>query len=121
MGQLTRPVAMGAAGGLLGWLLRLAELVSTLVVVLKGWRPHIVVIDGARRSTPSLRGLSACSLRPATRPAWDRAANLLEPTWSAPANVSAVLVEVGFVNQRPHAGLLTDEGVEVVAGTLVLV
>lgn len=74
--------------------------------------------DAARRRTPSLRGLSACQVRPATRPTWDRAANLLEPTWSAPANVSAVLVEVGFVNQRLHAGLWTDEGVEALAGTL---
>ena len=44
VGQLTGPVAMLAAGGLLGRLLRqLAELVTKLAAELKGWRPHIIV------------------------------------------------------------------------------
>lgn len=76
-------------------------------------------IDAARRSAPSLRGLSACQVRAATRPDWDRAANLIEPTWTAPATVSAIVVEVGFVNQPGHAGLWSEAGVEALAVSLV--
>ena len=76
-------------------------------------------VDAGRRTWPSLRGLADCQVRPATRPDWDHAANLVEPTWSAPAWVSAIVVEVGFVNQPDHAGLWTAAGVEALARTLI--
>lgn len=42
--QVTGPVAMLAAGGLLGRLLRqLAELVAQVAEHLRDWRPHIIV------------------------------------------------------------------------------
>jgi hypothetical protein len=58
-------------------------------------------------------------VRAAARPDWDRAANLIEPTWSAPASVSAVVVEVGFVNQPDHAGLWSEAGVDALARTVL--
>jgi hypothetical protein len=43
----------------------------------------------------------------AGRPTWAHAANLVEPTWSAPAGTCAVLLELGFVS-APASGLLYD-------------
>jgi hypothetical protein len=76
-------------------------------------------VDAARRSSPSLRGLSPCQVRPAVRPAWDHAANLVEPTWSAPAQVSALVLELGFVGQQAHADLWTAAGVEALARSVL--
>ena len=43
----------------------------------------------------------------AGRPTWAHAANLVEPTWEAPAGTCAVLLELGFVSS-PASGLLYD-------------
>jgi hypothetical protein len=53
------------------------------------------------------------------RPAWDHAANLVEPTWSAPPQVSAVVLELGFVGQPAHADCWTAAGVEALARTVL--
>lgn len=76
-------------------------------------------VDAGRRTWPSLRGLAPCQVRPADRPTWDHAANLVEPTWTAPGWVSAVVLEVGFVNQSRHADLWTAAGVDALARTLI--
>lgn len=60
-----------------------------------------------RRLEPALLGLSTCQRTAAHRPAWDNVANLVEPTWAAPAGVSAVLVELAFVDQPRHAAAFT--------------
>lgn len=52
---------------------------------------------------------------PADRPTWDRAANLVEPTWEAPSGVVAVLLELGFVSSPTCAPLYTPDGLARVA------
>ena len=55
----------------------------------------------------------------AGRPTWDHAANLVEPTWAAPAGTFAVLLELGFVS-APASGLLYDaQGLRRVASAIL--
>lgn len=72
-------------------------------------------IDLAARLSPSLAGLTPCKFFAATRPEWNRVANLVEPTWAAPANVCSILVEVGFIDQPDHEGVWTRAGLEALA------
>lgn len=55
----------------------------------------------------------------ASRPTWAHAANLVEPTFAAPAGVCAVLLELGFVS-APASGLLYDaQGLRRVASAIL--
>lgn len=52
------------------------------------------------RQAPTLTAQAPCKVLAASRPTWSHAANLLEPTYSEPAGVCAVLLEWGFVDIR---------------------
>lgn len=51
------------------------------------------------RQAPVLTAQAPCKVKAASRPDWSNAANLLEPTYSEPAGVCALLFEWGFVDQ----------------------
>jgi len=55
----------------------------------------------------------SCKARPAVRPVWNNAANLIEPSYSVtPAGVAAVLLEIGFIDNPAHAWLLTGDAID---------
>ncbi len=56
----------------------------------------------------------------ATRPTWDHAANLIEPSYSVtPPGVAAVLLELGFIDNPTHRDLLTGDAIDVHARAIL--
>jgi N-acetylmuramoyl-L-alanine amidase len=55
----------------------------------------------------------------AARPTWAHAANLVEPTWAAPAGTCAVLLELGFVSSPVSTHLYTSAGLRGVASAIL--
>jgi N-acetylmuramoyl-L-alanine amidase len=55
----------------------------------------------------------------AARPTWAHAANLVEPTWAAPAGTCAVLLELGFVSAPVSTHLYTPAGLRGVASAIL--
>ena len=55
----------------------------------------------------------------AARPTWGHAANLVEPTFAAPAGVCAVLLELGFVSSPVSTHLYTPAGLRGVASAIL--
>jgi len=55
----------------------------------------------------------SCKPLAAARPAWNNAANLIDPSYSVtPAGVAAVLLEIGFIDNPAHAWLLTGDAID---------
>jgi len=55
----------------------------------------------------------------AARPTWAHAANLVEPTWAAPAGTCAVLLELGFVSAPVSTHLYSPAGLRGVASAIL--
>ena len=55
----------------------------------------------------------------AARPTWAHAANLVEPTFAAPAGVCAVLLELGFVSSAVSTHLYSPAGLRGVASAIL--
>lgn len=80
-----------------------------------------VALAAERSREPALLGLSACQRNAAHRPGWDNVANLVEPSWSAPGNVSAILIETAFADQPRHAPVFTVAGLQAWARAIVAI
>lgn len=76
-------------------------------------------IEVAAKGRPSLAELTLCKVLACNRPDWDKVANLVEPGWSAPANVCSILVELGFIDQPDHDGLWALAGLDALAAVIV--
>jgi len=75
---------------------------------------------GIVRTALQLAGVPDVRVVAADRAAgWAHAANLIEPTYDAPAGVYAVLVELGFVSAPACAPLYTPEALAKVARAIV--
>lgn len=75
----------------------------------------------AERLSLALASASVSDVRPvaAVRPNWSHAANLIEPTFAAPAGVHAVLIELGFISNPACARLYTADTLRRVARAIV--
>jgi hypothetical protein len=73
------------------------------------------------REAPILTAQAKCRVMAAARPDWAHAANLLEPTYSEPAGVCAVLFEWAFVDQPGAEALYRDSLDEVARAFVALI
>lgn len=75
----------------------------------------------AERLSLALASASVSDVRPvaASRPAWSHAANLIEPTFTAPSGVCAALIELGFVSNPACHRLYTADALRRVARAII--
>jgi len=82
----------------------------------------VALTDRLSREAPVLTSRMPCKVMPARRSdGWKHAANLLEPTYSAPAGICALLVEWGFVDGPDAAGFYPSTLDEMAHGLVSLI